>query len=118
MGSFSFLFYGPTYLNILNIYSLCRMDDISWGTKGLESAEQSKNIDLRNKWYLIKYIHVGKFIIWNVIIGVILLMVGSDFQPKFFITIIMVSIITLTLSIKIIIAMIYMISYKIRQCCQ
>jgi chitin synthase len=34
MGTFSFIFYGPTYLNILNIYSLCRIDDISWGTKG------------------------------------------------------------------------------------
>ena len=34
-GAFSFLFYAPTYLNILNIYSLCRIDDISWGTKGL-----------------------------------------------------------------------------------
>ena len=34
----SFLFYGPTYLNILNIYSLCRIDDISWGTKGLDTA--------------------------------------------------------------------------------
>jgi chitin synthase len=35
LGAFSFIFYGPTYLNILNIYSLCRIDDISWGTKGL-----------------------------------------------------------------------------------
>jgi len=34
----SFLFYGPTYLNILNIYSLCRIDDISWGTKGLDTT--------------------------------------------------------------------------------
>jgi chitin synthase len=43
MGAFSFLFYGPTYLNILNIYSLCRIDDISWGTKGLDAAGSSKN---------------------------------------------------------------------------
>ena len=35
LGALSFLFYSPTYLNILNIYSLCRIDDISWGTKGL-----------------------------------------------------------------------------------
>jgi chitin synthase len=33
----SFIFYSPTYLNILNIYALCRMDDISWGTKGLNA---------------------------------------------------------------------------------
>jgi chitin synthase len=36
-STFSFLFYSPTYLNILNIYALCRMDDISWGTKGLDT---------------------------------------------------------------------------------
>ena len=36
-STFSFVFYSPTYLNILNIYALCRMDDISWGTKGLNS---------------------------------------------------------------------------------
>lgn len=36
-STLSFLFYSPTYLNILNIYAICRMDDISWGTKGLNS---------------------------------------------------------------------------------
>lgn len=43
-GAFSMLFYGPTYLNILYIYSLCRIDDISWGTKGLENTENSSNL--------------------------------------------------------------------------
>lgn len=38
MGAVSFIFYGPTYLNILNIYALCRIDDISWGTKGLDAS--------------------------------------------------------------------------------
>ena len=37
-GSLSFAFYTPTYLIILNIYALCRMDDLSWGTKGLDSG--------------------------------------------------------------------------------
>lgn len=115
MGSFSFLFYGPTYLNILNIYSLCRVDDISWGTKGLE-AGSSKDAGLKNSWYLIKYIHVSKFMIWNLVVGVILLMVGADYQPRFFITIIMVSLMALTLSVKIIIALLYMIGYKLKNC--
>ena len=34
-GAISFAFYTPTYLIILNIYALCRMDDLSWGTKGI-----------------------------------------------------------------------------------
>lgn len=37
-GAVSFAFYTPTYLIILNIYALCRMDDLSWGTKGLDAG--------------------------------------------------------------------------------
>lgn len=37
-GAISFAFYNPTYLIILNIYALCRMDDLSWGTKGLDAG--------------------------------------------------------------------------------
>lgn len=45
-GTFSFLFYIPTYLNILNTFALCRIDDISWGTKGLD-AEDNRNNNLK-----------------------------------------------------------------------
>lgn len=38
LGYISFLFYTPTYLIVLTIYSLCKIDDISWGTKGLDST--------------------------------------------------------------------------------
>ena len=41
-STFSFLFFSPTYLNILNVYALCRMDDISWGTKGLNAETQGR----------------------------------------------------------------------------
>lgn len=42
-STLSFMFFSPTYLNILNIYALCRMDDISWGTKGLNSDGSGRN---------------------------------------------------------------------------
>jgi chitin synthase len=38
VGSLSLAFYSPTYLIILNTYALCRMDDLSWGTKGLDNG--------------------------------------------------------------------------------
>lgn len=117
LGAFSFLFYGPTYLNILNIYSLCRIDDISWGTKGLDTTASTKNQELRNKWYLFKMIHVGKFILWNVVLSAVLLLVGAGYQPRFFITMIMVSIIAFTLCFKIVIALLYMTAYKLSSCC-
>jgi chitin synthase len=37
IGVLSYIFYNPTYLILLNIYALCRVDDISWGTKGINS---------------------------------------------------------------------------------
>jgi chitin synthase len=40
-STISFLFYSPTYHNILNIYALCRIDDISWGTKGIDATVSS-----------------------------------------------------------------------------
>lgn len=40
---FSFVFYNPTYFIIINIYSLCRIDDISWGTKGLDTGNNKMN---------------------------------------------------------------------------
>jgi hypothetical protein len=35
-GVLSFLFYSPSYLNLLNIYAMSRIDDVSWGTKGFD----------------------------------------------------------------------------------
>jgi chitin synthase len=30
-----YIFYAPTYLHLLMIYAFCKIDDFSWGTKGL-----------------------------------------------------------------------------------
>ena len=43
IGFAAFLFYTPTYLIILNIYSLCKIDDMSWGTKGLDADADGTN---------------------------------------------------------------------------
>lgn len=120
LGSVSFLFYGPTYLNILNIYALCRIDDISWGTKGLDAGVSNQNSALKDSWKLLKFVHVGKYVIWNIIVGVIILSFGSSYTPRFFITIIMVALMASSLGIKIFVGCIYMIKYKLSTfgCCQ
>ena len=46
-GTASFLFYSPSYLNLLNVYAICRIDDISWGTKGLDAEVGGKNSKLK-----------------------------------------------------------------------
>lgn len=112
-GAVSFLFYAPTYLNILNIYSLCRIDDISWGTKGLDAGGSGKNKNLVDSWKLIKMVHVAKYVFWNIVVGVILLSLGSSYVPRFFITFIIVILMASTMGIKILVAVIYLIKYKL-----
>lgn len=76
-STFSFIFYSPTYLNILNIYALCRMDDISWGTKGLNADTGGRKKEMLDDWKKIKIIHVSKFVLYNLMVGFLLLLFGD-----------------------------------------
>ncbi len=64
LGVLSFLFFTPSYLIIFNIYALCRIDDISWGTKGRDEDKQGEN-KMKQKWRKIKIVYVLKYIFWN-----------------------------------------------------
>lgn len=33
----SYIFYSPTYINLLQMFAFSRIDDLSWGTKGLDN---------------------------------------------------------------------------------
>ena len=40
----SYIYYIPTYINILQVFAFCRIDDLSWGTKGLDmNGEETVN---------------------------------------------------------------------------
>lgn len=42
----SYIFYVPSYVNILLMYAFCRIDDLSWGTKGLdEDIDRRKTLE-------------------------------------------------------------------------
>ncbi|KRX05123.1 hypothetical protein PPERSA_06757 [Pseudocohnilembus persalinus] len=53
-----YLFFTPTYINTLIIYAFGRIDDLSWGTKGLEG--QNDTSKLAFNW--IKYEWVIKWV--------------------------------------------------------
>lgn len=36
----SYIYFSPTYINLLQIFAFARIDDLSWGTKGLDSDQQ------------------------------------------------------------------------------
>lgn len=111
-GILSFIFYIPTYLNILSIYSLCRLDDISWGTKGLDSDNNTSN-KLRYKWKIIKLIHVGKFMFYNILLSAILINVSSDQQTNKIISQIILCLVTSLILLKMLIALVYLVMYCI-----
>lgn len=130
-GVFSFIFYTPTYLNILNTFALCRIDDISWGTKGLD-AEDNKNKNLKDSWKSIKMLHVAKFLFWNIVVAAAMLMISSpinlwygtltkdnyntllidSYVRKFFMTFALMVVIGFTLFLKIFLGAMYSIGYR------
>jgi hypothetical protein len=114
VGFFSFIFYAPTYLNILTIYALSRIDDFSWGTKGLIDADE-KNREMKKSWKTIKMIFVAKFVFWNVVVGAVLLSLTGDYAQKFYTTYAVLGFIALFLLIKIFIGTVYLIRSSCRK---
>lgn len=112
MGTLSFLFFAPSYLNLLNVYALCRIDDISWGTKGLDSSVGGKNAKLKETWKVVKMIDVAKFLVWNIIIGVTLIVFDGYLIIKFFALLSMLCLFTFVLAFKMVIGLVYLIKYK------
>jgi hypothetical protein len=115
LGFVSFLFYSPTYLNILNVYSLCRIDDISWGTKGLDSSPSSNS--LAGSWKLIKMVHVAKYVIWNVVLSAVLLTLGAGYKTRFYVSLAVLGLIAVSFSVKALVGIAYMIVYKCKNLC-
>ena len=111
-STFSFMFYGPTYLNILNIYSICRIDDISWGTKGLDVTVSNEEKSRKENWKKIKLLHVSKYLLWNSIVAFILMTLANDYTPRFILTYIIMVILSGTLLIKVIIGLMFTLNYR------
>ena len=38
----SFVFYSPSYINLFLIYAFCRIDDLTWGTKNINSTVETE----------------------------------------------------------------------------
>ena len=114
----AFIFYSPTYLMILNVYALCRIDDISWGTKGLDSDAGGKTKSLQDNWKKIKFLHVSKFVFYNSIFGFVFIMLADTYILRFILTFVIMVILGLTLFLKVFLGLIYIIQYRCGSCCK
>jgi chitin synthase len=62
----SYIFYVPSYVNILLIFAFCRIDDLSWGTKGRDEDTEKRKSD---SWKREKYIFVCIFMMVNILLA-------------------------------------------------
>ena len=54
-----YVYYIPTYINILQIYAICKTDDVSWGTRGDPNKDYNskfENFKYKKFFYLITYV--------------------------------------------------------------
>ncbi|CAK71278.1 unnamed protein product (macronuclear) [Paramecium tetraurelia] len=67
INSIHYVYYMPTYTHLFITYSFCRIDDLTWGTKGLTQELENKDQNNResNKKYQ-KAKFLVKWIFWNV----------------------------------------------------
>ena len=61
---------------------------------------------------MVKFVHVAKYVIWNIVISAALLTAGSSYVPRFWVTFGMVCLIGASMAIKVVIGILYMIYYK------
>ncbi|KAL4456937.1 hypothetical protein ABPG74_014575 [Tetrahymena malaccensis] len=59
-----FVAYQSQYIHLLLIYAFCRIDDLSWGTKGSDVSSSQKDVSKK-----IKFSFVTKWFLVNVILG-------------------------------------------------
>lgn len=67
---------------------------------------------------MIKLIHVGKYLLWNVVASVLLLSFAEDSKPKFYISFVIIISIILTVGLKIFLGLVYLIKYKFQSACK
>ena len=66
-----YIYFSPLYIHTLLIFAFCRIDDLSWGTKGLEAGSSTQgNIELLFKWS--KFVFVINYwgYLWKIIISI------------------------------------------------
>ena len=66
----------PTYVNILQIFAFCRIDDLSWGTKGLDNTGEG---GIAREWERRKYVFVLQYVSINVIFSYVIITI-SDYD--------------------------------------
>lgn len=87
------------------------MDDLSWGTKGLDAGAGDKDAAVLDCWKIIKVIHVGKLLFWNVVVAGFMIHFGSNYLVRFYLTLALMVIIAGTMLFKVLCGILYYFYY-------
>jgi cellulose synthase/poly-beta-1,6-N-acetylglucosamine synthase-like glycosyltransferase len=91
------------------IYAKCRLDE------GASSSFLTKNQKIKESWKIVKMIDVAKYLIWNMILGAILIYLQSILLVKFFVTLILLFMFSVLSVAKWIPGLVYIIKYKMNE---
>lgn len=103
-----YLYYMPTYLHIMVVYAFCRIDDLSWGTKGAHDAEES-NKSKEYKDFKVNF--VSTWLMVNAILSYIIVVLMSNYDYKSIFLTILITFITALVCMKSFFALIYQLKY-------
>ena len=109
VGSPAYIYYLPTYCCIMPIYAKCRLDEVA------SSGFLTKNQKIKESWKIVKMIDVAKYLIWNMILGAILIYLQSILLVKFFVTLILLFMFSVLSVAKWIPGLVYIIKYKMNE---
>lgn len=108
----SYFFYMPVYINLFFIYSFCRIDDLSWGTKGLDTESKATQSAIRVKFANDKIKFTLKWLGANIIVSLILVGLANNYVIQNYIIWIFSAYFAGILLIKTIFLFIYLINYN------
>lgn len=111
----SYIYFSPTYINILQIFAFCRIDDLSWGTKGLDSEKRS---EMMSEWEKRKFIFVLQYVGTNVVLSYLLIQLSRFDFTKNVIILASSALVVFLLSFRLIFAFLYLIKYYIVRSCK
>lgn len=109
----SFFFYLPSYINLFIVYAFCRIDDLSWGTKGLETEQKAKQNAIRIKFSDEKIKFTIKWLGFNIILSLILVGLANDYVIQNYIIWLFSAYFGGIMAIKVIFVVIFFLKYNI-----
>ncbi len=103
------MFYVPTYINILQAFAFCRIDDLTWGTKGLDKSET----DITEKeWERKKYILLLQDLSRNIVLSYLVVRAAEFPEVRNFVILGITILVSFLLLFRLVFAAIYLVRYN------